>query len=352
MSQPSAGGFQPAPLPHTVEMMRAQPVQLPIGGQPVAPQASPATAGNGSVFGGGMRVTPRQAKVIRDLIINPQTRAYGLQIYAKVAQPHEPKIVEFGGRLIAIDPLTGQRQDITPAGSGFHALTSPQERARYGIPATDTAPYQVGPDGKLSRVGPTTSVTVNNQSDNSFAKTFGQMNAKDFFALRGQARDAVQTLNSNAQAIKLLNSGVITGFGANYKLALGKALQAAGVHYADDAIANTEAFAASRAREVGRIIKLFGSGTGLSDADREYANKAAAGQITLNEESIRRILEINNKQAQWIIQTYNGEAQHIDPRLSPFPLTIQMPDFSGQAQPQTAGGSHARTYNPATGKIE
>ena len=49
----------------------------------------------------------------------------------------------------------------------------------------------------------------------------------------------------------------------------------------------------TRAIEVGRIIKLFGAGTGLSDADREYAEKIVAGNITMTEEAMRRLLAMS-----------------------------------------------------------
>src|SRR5690606_7260553 len=100
--------------------------------------------------------------------------------------------------------------------------------------------------------------------------------AKNFMERREAALSAATGVEANAVARELLDSGMITGFGANFIVEFGKALQQAGIGFARDPIANTEAFVASRAREVGNIIKLFGAGTGLSDADRAYAEKAAA----------------------------------------------------------------------------
>ena len=42
---------------------------------------------------------------------------------------------------------------------------------------------------------------------------------------------------------------------------------------------NVQAFMATRVREIGNQIQMFGSGTGLSDKDAALAAKAAAGEM-------------------------------------------------------------------------
>jgi hypothetical protein len=171
-------------------------------------------------------------------------------------------------------------------------------------------------------------------AEQSLAKSLGPEVSKDLIARRATAQEAVSSLQSATEARKLLDSGVITGAGADWVVGLNKVLQQAGFHASDDAIANTEAFVATRAQEVGRIIKLFGAGTGLSDADREFATKAAAGQITLNEASIRRILDINEKASRNVIENFNRDARAIDKqKFVPFPLAIELPEM-----PTASGG--------------
>ncbi len=168
-------------------------------------------------------------------------------------------------------------------------------------------------------------------------KAFDEKLGADLGAQIGEARtaatDAQLSLAASQEALNLLDKGMITGFGADFRLGMGKALQQVGVNLADDAIANTEAFVATRALEVGRLIKLFGAGTGLSDADREYATKAAAGSIDLNEDSIRRIIEINNRAAQNVIDKYNMLAAPLAGRGS-IPEVI----IPGGQQGANAGG--------------
>jgi len=150
------------------------------------------------------------------------------------------------------------------------------------------------------------------------------------FAIKAKqaAADAQQSLASTVEARKLLDSGMITGFGADAMVGFGKALQQVGINLAPDAIANTEAFVATRAQEVGRLIQLFGAGTGLSDADREFATKAAAGQITMTEQSIRRILDINERAARNVItrsQQQMGEVGAAPPQGQAAPAAPAAP---------------------------
>lgn len=219
------------------------------------------------------------------------------------------------------------------AGMGLEALMSSQPRPEKAPDMVRQYEYarNNGYKGSFEDfkgiTKPETNITANvNTAGGAFSKEFGKLNAQQFFELRASAQDAAQSLRATQEALGLIDRGIISGALADWKLSFGKALQQAGIGVADDAIANTEAFAASRAQEVGRIIKLFGAGTGLSDADREFATKAAAGQITLNEESIRRILDINQRASTNILTTFNEQAESISPDLSPYPLTIDAPE--------------------------
>jgi hypothetical protein len=183
----------------------------------------------------------------------------------------------------------------------------------------------------------------NETAEQALSKSLGGEVAKNLVERRTAAQDARTSLESSQQARELLNKGIVSGAGANWIIGFNKVLQQAGFNVSEDATANTEAFAATRAQEVGRIIKLFGAGTGLSDADREFATKAAAGQITLNEASIRRILDINDKAARNVIENFNRDAASIDTqKLVPFPLAVEMPtapDFDAQWEALPSGAT-------------
>lgn len=158
-----------------------------------------------------------------------------------------------------------------------------------------------------------------------FESELGQANAKTFFTRRDKALDAATALQNTQYARELIDKGIISGAGANWKLALGKGLQAAGIHLNDDAVANTEAYIAARAQDVGTIVKNFGTASAVSDADREYSAKMAAGEITLTEQSMRKILDILDRGSRNAIGKFNEDASKVPAHLSPYPLTVPLP---------------------------
>lgn len=120
---------------------------------------------------------------------------------------------------------------------------------------------------------------------------------------------AAAGLENLYEARKLLDAGMITGTGAEWMTNFGNFLNSRlGVEFDTDAVANTQAYSAMMGRQVGEVIKQFGSGTGLSDADRDYAEKIAGGKIGLNEKAIRKILDINERAYKNVITRFNEKA--------------------------------------------
>jgi hypothetical protein len=168
-------------------------------------------------------------------------------------------------------------------------------------------------------------VNVGSKGMTEVAKTMGETIVKE----RADVQQAADSFQGLREAEKLLNSGVITGTGAEYILGAGKALQQVGFNFAKDPVANTQAFVASMGKQVGTIIKQFGSGTGLSDADREYAEKMVGGKITLTEEAIRKIISINKRAYQNVIRNYNKRAKQVmekpEAKELPYNLLVEEP---------------------------
>lgn len=162
----------------------------------------------------------------------------------------------------------------------------------------------------------------------AFDEQLGKKMAEDFTTRRTKAIETAQNIPVVENLQKQLEEGIISGTGANFRTSLNKALNTLGFDYNEDVIANTEAFAAAQAAQVAQIIKAFGAGTGLSDADREFALKASGGDIRMSEGAIRRILKINLEASRNIIKNYNKEAETLDPREMGLPyntLTVEVP---------------------------
>lgn len=158
-----------------------------------------------------------------------------------------------------------------------------------------------------------------------------------------------------------VDKGIYTGAGANIAQDFDRWLQTAGIELNGQTVSNTQTYASVMGNVVGQIIRAFGSGTGLSDADREYATKIAGGQITLTEEAIRKLLDINDRIADWTIKNYQERTNHLGEgqlkeslKLPGAALGPKNPSASGSgAGPATTGGStQSFTYDPSTGTLK
>jgi hypothetical protein len=186
----------------------------------------------------------------------------------------------------------------------------------------------------LAKAGRAASTTVVMPvQEKAFEVGLGKGQSDRILANQVVAQDAAAILETNQIGRDLLKSGAITGTGANFLVGFNNALKQAGVDFGyADAASNSQAYAAAMGANVGRIIKQFGAGTGLSDADREYAAQMAGGKIGLTEASLRKILDINDRVANRIIDLHNKNVSGIKTNI---PLTVQRP-ISIAPQPAAA----------------
>lgn len=158
--------------------------------------------------------------------------------------------------------------------------------------------------------------------EKGFETELGKGQAKDLIESRTRAEDARDILSTVKTGREILKSGAITGAGADFFVGLNQALKTAGVDmgYAD-AAANSQAYAANMANNVGKLIKQFGAGTGLSDADRKYAEQMAGGRISLDKKALEKILDIQDRAAQNVIKRHNEKVKGIKTNI---PLTVEL----------------------------
>jgi hypothetical protein len=197
----------------------------------------------------------------------------------------------------------------------FRPLITPEERAAQGIRPTDTAPYRLNvATNKLEGVGGG-GTTINNVQNPIMATVGEQLKTSQTQAIAG-----ANQLRATQEAKAQLDApgGVITGFRAGNRLDLQKVATLFGVD--PSKVENTETFRAAMKPAVLEIVKGLGSGQGISNADRVFAEKAAGGDIELNEGSIRRILDIAERSAKYKIDQHN---QFVD----------KISSASGEAQP-------------------
>jgi len=161
------------------------------------------------------------------------------------------------------------------------------------------------------------------------------------------AQGAAQTLAFNGMARDLLDKGVFTGAAGSLKLQTAKLAQLLPGDWSNDRIANTETFLATQARQVASILasKAFGSGSSITDNDREYAAKIAGGDIKLDEASLRRLVDINERAARWEFDRYNDSVKTFDPEKRfdflrvPDPVPLTLPGTSKGTPPVAPAGA-------------
>ena len=184
---------------------------------------------------------------------------------------------------------------------------------------------------------PGTTINIDQKQQGAFESGLGKGQADRIIASQVTAQDAAAIIDTVKTGRDIMKSGMITGAGADFLVNLNQGLKTAGIDagYAD-ASANSQAFAANMAGNVGKLIKQFGAGTGLSDADREFAKDMAGGRISLDAKAINRILDINEKAARNTITRHNKDVKGIKTNI---PLEVEMPPAAPSAPVVTAPAS-------------
>ena len=159
-------------------------------------------------------------------------------------------------------------------------------------------------------------------AESEYAKTFGAGVAKQDLALKDIAEAAPGVIANVTRQRELLKSNnVITGFGADQRLALaqfGKAIGATGE--GNDLVSNTQSLLAGRAGATLDAIKTsnLGSAQGFSNTDREFLERAKLGGIKYDKKSLEKQLELEEKVARVGAERWNT-------RLKEMPKSASMP---------------------------
>lgn len=137
-----------------------------------------------------------------------------------------------------------------------------------------------------------------------FSETLGEKAALRLDDFRTKAESARRTLSLSERLRPLLNDpAFISGTLAQKRTAAARAL---GMD-----VAATEAFFAGIGDQVAERITQFGAGTGLSDADRQYAKQIVGGEETFSKEGIEKIMRINDETARDVIRNYGTERERL-----------------------------------------
>ena len=138
----------------------------------------------------------------------------------------------------------------------------------------------------------------------------------------GRLSDGLDAANKAVLSVESIDTSLenidnmFTGYGATFRMDVARAARVAGIDIsAADQIENTEEYASLAGARVADYITNLGAGTGLSDADRTFAERVVAGDIGMSPETMRRLLTTIRKQNVRTIDQYNTLRGAVDDKL-------------------------------------
>lgn len=239
------------------------------------------------------------------------------------------KTVDVAGVSTLVNANLNPMPDFDSFGPASQPVAQPRQliqppRAQFGGGSVPGAAPVVRPPGVPPAGGATIPLSsLDKEAAAKAALAAAGESGKAIVARLDKMYEDAQSSQTEIQAIseaeKLLDQGVIAGTAGDIRLTFGRALATMGIGSGDE-VARTDAYLAATAGLVAKVIKEFGAGTGLSDADREYAAKMAAGQIQLTPQSMKNILGIRRRAANAVIERYNKGRERVisNPAYTPF----------------------------------
>ena len=161
------------------------------------------------------------------------------------------------------------------------------------------------------------------------ARAMAEANVKSFVEFNTKAQDARDMIELIDRQTARLEGGMPTGLLAETELNLRRFGELIGLPY-DPSVTNAQEFVSEAGKIVADQIKDFGSGTGLSDADREYAKLIAAADITTQQEALFNLLKIRRRAMVETVNSFNkvrtSTAKRVgEQNMTSFP-SITMPE--------------------------
>lgn len=309
VTPPQQPAAQPAPA------ATQTPAVLPAP----AAAAAPVTRVAGPMVAGALPESDEAATIRKKITDLEAKRA----VYARMQdkERRDAKIKDINDQ---IRELNTDLREIRRAGPEIMQLVRQRDQlAAQG--RTDSATYRdlQARINRLTEEQKGTSVKIELPAqEKAFESELGQAQAKKIMADKNAAEDAVSIIETARRGRELLSGPMITGFGAEFLTSLGSALNQAGFSFAADSVANTQTYASNMAQNVAKLIKQFGAGTGLSNEDRNYAEKMAGGKISLDKPALLKILEINERAATNVINRHNKNVEGVKTNI---PLRVELP---------------------------
>jgi hypothetical protein len=150
-------------------------------------------------------------------------------------------------------------------------------------------------------------------ADGITSKLTGKM-LDNFLELNDEARNSLKILGTNKESIAALDNAIKPGFTGDLKLELMRIGKTLGIVPEDmvDKVAATELFLKQRNSQVLPLISNLGTGTAVSDNDVKFIKDIVGASVTLEDETIRSIIAIQNQGALDAIRLNNEALERLN----------------------------------------
>jgi hypothetical protein len=235
--------------------------------------------------------------------IDQQMKQIGLQQAQRNLDQPKPTIVPEGASVVVPDGQGGYK----PVAAGGAKQTDAIRNYQYYVQQEQAAGRPPKNMDQWQTDQKKAGATNINTAPGPTGKVFETMSTR-----ADEARAAAGAMPAFSEAQRLVNSGQITlGAGADMRVAMQKVGALFGLD--PTSAANAETFRASMAPTVLSLVKGLGSGSGISNADRDFAERAAGGNINLEPMTIKRLIDIGAKAAQYKIDSHNRTLDQVYP---------------------------------------
>lgn len=216
----------------------------------------------------------------------------------KITNPGDPDVERMVNPVIAVEQK--KRDD-------NFARDVEAYKAKMDIYKQETQTYETFQrerDQRAATLSKTWADVDKEREANKLRANFGGRDPDKVFAELSTQRDEAKQISyqlvQNRLAIKAINEGVITGYGANFRIDMARlASFAANNGLSSDAAANTQILRAALSAAIGQSVRNIqgGSTAQVSNTDRILAEKASGADPTLEIGAIRQILSTSNRLA-------------------------------------------------------
>lgn len=144
-----------------------------------------------------------------------------------------------------------------------------------------------------------------------------KLGAERFAEAAENAQKSSESIRSIDQSYPNIDN-MFTGYGAEFRKDISRFANVFGIQLADpEAITDTETYIARSATRVAEYITNLGAGTGLSDADREFAKAVVGGSTDLDAKTLKKLLGMLREDAVLRIEGYNSLRDDVSRQLGP-----------------------------------